>query len=243
MSEKDWFASWFDTSYYHILYDHRNEDEAILFIQKLIEHLKLQSGSHVLDLACGKGRHARTLHTFGLNVLGTDLSPQSIEFAEQFATDGLQFQVQDMRETLPNVCFDAIFNLFTSFGYFDVIEDNRKVIASVHEMLAKQGVFVIDFLNPTLVKNTLVPEEVIEKQGITFHIHRKIEAGFVVKHIDFVDQGKTFHFEEKVQLFGLKDFQQMLEGLFTIQAVFGDYHLNPYHENESKRLLLIAEKI
>lgn len=83
----------------------------------------------------------------------------------------------------------------------------------------------------------------IEKQGITFHIHRKIEAGFVVKHIDFVDEGKTFHYEEKVQLFGLKDFEQMMKGLFTIQAVYGDYLLNPFNKNQSKRLVLIAEKI
>jgi len=243
MSEKDWFASWFDTSYYHILYDHRNEEEAVLFIQKLIEALQIQPGAKALDLACGKGRHAITLHTFGLEVLGVDLSEKSILDAKSHAKKGLEFGVHDMRFPIPNYTCDYVFNLFTSFGYFDVIDDNRKVMASAHEMLAKQGVFVIDFLNPILVKNTLIPEEVIEKQGITFHTHRKIEAGFVVKHIDFVDEGKTFHYEEKVQLFGLKDFEQMMKGLFTIQAVYGDYLLNPFNENESKRLVLIAEKI
>lgn len=77
MSEKDWFASWFDTSYYHILYDHRNEEEAVFFIQKLIEALQIQPGAKALDLACGKGRHAITLHTFGLEVLGVDLSEKA----------------------------------------------------------------------------------------------------------------------------------------------------------------------
>ena len=65
MEQKEWFASWFDTSYYHQLYNNRNEDEAKLFISNLLDFLKLDKKAKLLDLACGKGRHAKTLNEFG----------------------------------------------------------------------------------------------------------------------------------------------------------------------------------
>ena len=65
-------------------------------------------------------------------MLGTDLSPESIAFANESAVDGLQFKVQDMRQPLPNVSFDAVFNLFTSFGYFDSTVENQRVIDAVN---------------------------------------------------------------------------------------------------------------
>ena len=157
MTETPWFASWFDTSYYHQLYNHRSEEEAQAFIERLADFLALEPKSKVLDLACGKGRHARTLHALGLNVLGTDLSPQSIAFANESTVDGLRFQVHDMREPLHNESFDAVFNLFTSFGYFDSTAENQRVIDAVACMLKPNGFLIIDFLNAHRVIDTLVP--------------------------------------------------------------------------------------
>ena len=42
---------------------------------------------------------------------------------------------------------NAVFNLFTSFGYFDDDEDDRKVFSSVKNVLQNDGIFVLDFLN------------------------------------------------------------------------------------------------
>jgi len=65
MQEKEWFAEWFDTPYYHVLYKDRNDDEAAMFIENLISFLELPVNSSILDLACGKGRHSVTLNKFG----------------------------------------------------------------------------------------------------------------------------------------------------------------------------------
>ena len=54
----DWFKNWFDSKYYHILYKNRDEQEAVFFLNKIINHIKLKKGK-VLDVACGKGRHAK----------------------------------------------------------------------------------------------------------------------------------------------------------------------------------------
>jgi len=76
--QKEWFEDWFDTNYYHVLYQNRNEEEARRFIHNLIDHLGIPKGVKVLDLACGKGRHSITLNDLGYDVLGEDLSPNSI---------------------------------------------------------------------------------------------------------------------------------------------------------------------
>ncbi len=242
MEQKEWFASWFDTPYYHLLYKNRSEDEAKAFIERLVDFLRLQPQTSVLDLACGKGRHARTLHALGLQVLGTDLSSQSINFAQNSASEGLRFQVHDMRETLPNERFGAVFNLFTSFGYFDETSDNQRVIDAIAEMLLPNGILVIDFLNAQRVRDTLVASEVVQRGTITFEIQREISHGKVVKQIGFTDQGQRFQYQEQVQLLGLDDFKELLQEQFDVRYTFGDYALNAYEYSRSPRLILIASK-
>ena len=242
MEQKEWFASWFDTPYYHLLYQNRSEDEAKAFIERLVDFLRLQPQTSVLDLACGKGRHARTLHALGLQVLGTDLSAQSINFAQNSASEGLRFQVHDMRETLPNERFGAVFNLFTSFGYFDDTSDNQRVIDAIAEMLLPNGILVIDFLNAQRVRDTLVASEVAQRGTITFEIQREISHGKVVKQIAFTDQGQRFQYQEQVQLLELADFKKLLKEQFQILHTFGDYALNAFEPSSSPRLILIASR-
>ncbi len=108
--EKEWFEHWFDTPFYHILYDYRNDDEARHFMTNLVDHLKLAKNDKILDLPCGKGRHAIFLHEKGFNTTGADLSENSIQYAKQFEKAGLNFDIHDMRNPLKG-SYDAIFNL------------------------------------------------------------------------------------------------------------------------------------
>ncbi len=89
----------------------------------------------------------------------------------------MTFEVHDMRNELyPNVSSEkvnAVFNLFTSFGYFDDDEDDRKVFSSVKNVLQNDGIFVLDFLNEKFVKNTLVDETTVTKDGIDFLIKKE----------------------------------------------------------------------
>ena len=94
-----------------------------------MHYLNLPQDAQILDLACGKGRHSIYLNSLGFEVTGVDISANSIKIANESANDKLHFHVHDMRENLPNK-YDAIFNLFTSFGYFDNEEDNIKTLKS-----------------------------------------------------------------------------------------------------------------
>jgi SAM-dependent methyltransferase len=243
MSSEDWFATWFETDYYHTLYKYRDKAEAEHFIQHLLEALEAPPGSNVLDLACGKGRHSITLNELGMNVLGADLSANSISQANESAKVGLEFLVHDMREVIEGRKFDYVFNLFTSFGYFDEKVENQKVIDAIAAMLNPNGQLVIDFLNAHKVIRELIPNEVKSIDGIDFHITREYNGSHILKHIRFEDDGKLFHFTERVQALKLEDFEQFLKkARFEIIRTFGDFDLRPYEEQTSSRLIIIAKR-
>ena len=237
-----WFASWFDSSYYHLLYQHRDVAEAEFFISNLTKKLALPQGARILDLACGKGRHSIYLNKLGYNVVGADLSPESIAAASASANHSLRFVVHDMRKPIGMGDFDAVFNLFTSFGYFETEEEHLETLASAKTMIeAHNGYLVIDFMNAYKTIQQLVLEETKTVGGIDFRLRRYVENGYIVKEIKFQDQGKSYQFAERVRAFLLADFQEMFEkaGL-RLEAHFGNFSLNNFDRKTSDRLILIA---
>jgi SAM-dependent methyltransferase len=243
MDTKEWFASWFDTTFYHLLYRERDDNEARKFILNLLDHLQLPKDSHVLDLACGKGRHSLTLNESGMNVLGVDLSEQSICHAKQFENDTLHFQVQDMREPFGEETFDCVFNLFTSFGYFEEEIENQKVLNGISSMMTESGVFVFDYLNARTAIKNLVSHEEKEIENVHFEINRSFDGKFIRKGIDVTYFGEKYHFEEKVRGFSYEEIEKMLikAKLHPIER-FGNFALNPFDVNQSSRLIVICKK-
>ncbi|CAI8173914.1 MAG: Glycine/sarcosine N-methyltransferase [Polaribacter sp. SA4-10] len=241
METKDWFTDWFNTPYYHILYNNRNDSDAQLFIKNITSFLKLKDGSHIADLPCGKGRHSIYLNSLGYKVTGGDLSENSINYAKEFENDSLKFEIWDMRDSLENT-YDAIFNLFTSFGYFDDDKEDIKILNSIKSGLNKDGVFVFDFLNANKVKVNLVEVETKVIENITFNIKREIKDGFILKHISFSANDKDHFYTERVKYLDLPKMISYFKKVgFMLVEVFGDYNLSTFDENTSDRLILIAK--
>lgn len=236
---KKWYASWFDTPYYHILYKDRDYEEAQHFMDALTQYLNLPDDSKILDLACGKGRHSIYLNQLGFEVTGADLSENSIAKAAHFANEKLHFKVHDMRLSFDEK-FDAIFNLFTSFGYFEDDEDNLKTLKAIRDSLSEYGFAVIDFMNVDFVLENLVPSEIKTVEGIDFHINRYEKENHIFKEIRFNADGEDFFFTERVQALRLVDFEKMMEeaGIYLLD-VFGDYKLRKFYKNQSERLIMI----
>lgn len=245
--EKEWFGEWFDSPYYHILYKNRDHHEAQFFIDNLINHLRITSRHKILDLACGKGRHAIYLHKLGYNVTGIDLSPQSIQFANRFTRrfgdEKLNFFVHDMREVFAVEEFDQIFNIFTSFGYFEKAGENKKAIRAAAAALKPGGIFVLDFFNTKKVLENLVPYEKKTVEGIDFLIEKKLEDGFISKSISFSEKGEKYCFKEKVKSITEKDFLKYFDAAkLKVIDFFGDYHLNDFDPKSSERMIFITQK-
>jgi SAM-dependent methyltransferase len=238
-NSENWFSTWFDTPYYHILYKNRNDKEAQGFMDNITEYLNIPGNGTILDLACGKGRHSIYLNKLGYQVTGVDLSENSIATANQSSNDTLEFKTHDMREPM-NETYDAVFNLFTSFGYFDTHEDNIKTLKTIKESINEYGFGVIDFFNADYIIENLVAEETKEIDGITFNIKRTVENNKIIKEIRFSDNGETYFFTEKVAAFTLTDFEAMMEeaGIYLLE-IFGDYKLRKFYKTQSERLIMI----
>ena len=238
-----WFSNWFDSPYYHILYKNRDEKEAKLFIDKLIEKLKLKKGSKLIDIACGKGRHANYFNKKGMDVVGVDLSRNSIASAKKFENSSLMFDVHDMRDIYQENNFDVVTNLFTSFGYFEKNEDDQKAINAMARNLKNKGLLIIDFMNVNKVVANLVSNEQKMIDGVSFDISKKAEEGRIIKDIVITEGAIKQHFQEKVKTISLVNFTELItkSGLKIID-IFGNYKLEEFNALTSDRLILICNK-
>lgn len=243
MNKAEWYVDWFNSPYYHLLYNHRNDEEANLFTARLCDYLSLQPPAQLWDIACGKGRHAIALNKRGFNVTGTDLSKNSICEAKEACNDMLHFFEHDMRHPFKINAFDAAFNLFTSIGYFENEDDNYKVFKHVADSLKPKGLFIIDFLNSTKVATSIKSSYQEIRGNITFDISKQIKNNTIYKRIEFSSEGRKYYFEESVRLFTKEDFLKFSESTdLKLGEVFGDYLLHPFVEETSDRLILIFKK-
>ena len=238
----EWYKTWFDSEYYHLLYKDRDHTEAENFIQKIYQYLTPAPHALMLDLACGKGRHSIHLQKMGAIVEGCDYSENSIQHAKQFENNDLCFYTHDMRNPLPKK-YDYIFNLFTSFGYFDTLKEHQQTLNHIYTGLNDNGTFVFDFMNIPFILDQLISHETVTKGPVEFNIIRKEINGTLQKHISFKDNGQHYTFTEEVAAFRPDEIMAMMKKAgFAIQDTFGDYALSSYHSTHSKRFILIATK-
>lgn len=239
----DWFESWFDTSFYHVLYKNRDFKEARLFMANLVAFLGLKQYDRILDMACGRGRHSLFLNSLGFDVVGLDLSQNSIEHANEFSNETLRFVQRDMRTPL-NLKYDAIFNLFTSFGYFENDDEDIQVLRNIKNgLIGDNSVAVIDFLNVEKAVRNLVKTEVVLRDNITFNISKSFEKGFIIKKIEVITKEKTFEYFERIKYLDLNKINQYLSKVgLKLKHTFGDYDLQEFDHENSNRLILIISK-
>jgi len=247
-SDANWFATWFNTPAYHALYGARDEAEATRFIRALTDRVLDENCHHVLDLGCGAGRHVAVFAEQGMQAVGIDLSPNSIEAARSLygECDRLRFIQGDMRALAEHVesnAFDAVASLFTSIGYFERDAELTTTIDGVVETLRANGLFVLDFLNPAQVVQGLVEHEVKEAGGYTFTIHRRVANGWIEKSIQYEDASGLQHHVERVRALTPNDWRERLHAAgLMVESHYGDYALNPWQE-QAPRSILVARKI
>lgn len=242
---KLWYENWFNSKYYHILYQDRNHQEAEAFIDTLFAYLNLPKKAQVVDMACGKGRHAKKIADLGYETIGLDLSEESIHDAMRFEKSNLHFFIHDMLKSPVNHFqnADIVLNLFTSFGYFKTLDKHLSVVKNFSDCIKSEGLFLFDFMNATKVVNELVAEEIKTLDGIDFKITKEFKNHIIYKTISFEDKGLNHEHTEEVFALDFNDFQTIFNACgFTIEKSFGDYQLNEFDKDNSSRLIILAKK-
>ena len=108
----------------------------------IVQAMALHPGARVLDLCCGQGRHLIDLVRRGFDVVGVDYSEYMLDKCrEAAAREGIEPQLMrvDMRGIAFNAEFDAVINVFTSFGYLESDEEDQRVLYAVARALKPGG--------------------------------------------------------------------------------------------------------
>ena len=245
---KDWWKDYFDEIYLRI-YPHSSRKELTLQQVDLIERaLNLEKGTRILDLACGFGRHSIELAKRGYNVTGLDYSSFLIELAREKVENekvNVEFIQADMRTMDFHEEFDAVINMFTSWGYFSD-EENFDILKRVCRALKRGGRFLLDFFNPLMLFKHMVEKSwystgdiyVLEDVSLD-----PIKMRITNKRIVIEKGGVIDRREHSVRIYTNQEITWLLKqaGLQYV-TTYGDFDGNEYNE-KSRRMIILAQKL
>jgi SAM-dependent methyltransferase len=222
-------------------------NEAPAQIEQALILLDVRSGAKVLDLCCGPGRHTLELARRGLQVTGVDRTAAYLEEARRRAEiEGLKTELvqEDMRSFCRPDAFDGAINLFTSFGYFENAEDNRRVLTNVYRSLRDNGAFVIDMAGKEVVAAGFQERDWREVDGTVLLEERKISADSsrMDNRWTVLDGPSRKEFHVTHRLYSADEITSLLtECGFAPVDVYGDFSGAAYDQN-ADRLVVVAHK-
>ena len=248
-STKPWYIDFFSEDYLEI-YEHTFSAERtnleVSFIESILE---LPQKSMILDLCCGQGRHAVALAKHGFNVTGQDLSSDYLRQVEEHAkTENVHLNLinEDMRAIPFNGVFDAVINIFSSFGYLESHEQDLSVLKAIRTSLKPGGLLLMDLINREWVIRNYDETEWRETLDGNVHLeHRNLDLITSRNHIDFTiiypDGTRKVTVGHHIRLYSLTEMIELfrLTGL-TIKSYFGSFKGDPY-SIDSKRMILLVE--
>jgi len=215
----------------------------------VIDKLALEPGARVLDLCCGQGRHLIDLARRGYDVVGLDLSEYMLEGCRTAAAaEGITPVLvhADMREIGFTAEFDAVINMFTSFGYLENEDEDRKVINTASLALKGGGSLLIDLMNRDWLMGVFKPTEwqantrgdLILSERDFDSITGRINCRELAIHPD----GRRSERSHSLRLYTFNELDKMLqEAGLRVQSTYGDFDSGPFHFR-SRRMIVIARK-
>lgn len=204
--------------------------------------------ARVLDLGCGPGRHAVALAEHGLAVTGVDLSQHLLDLARERAEKRgveVDWQRADMRQFSAPEQYDLILNLWSSFGYFEDLADDRKVLDRCLENLVPGGVLILDVVGKEYVLQHMEPVHLTEFDDGRLLIERPTLEGEMTRYENewlLIDGERVHRTQWGHNLYSGAEMRRLLaDAGFTGIDLYGDWNGAPY-DMEAERLIAVARK-
>jgi SAM-dependent methyltransferase len=212
--------------------------------------LGLRKGEAVLDLCCGQGRHAVELARRGYDVCGLDLSAEYLRLTEASAAEaGVQVETieADMRGIPFEARFDAVINMYSSFGYLETEDEDAKVLDAIARCLKPGGRALLDLLNREWVVHNNGPADWHDGPDGTLYLEQRVldlaasrnHATFTAVAPDGTRRDLGGH---HIRLYTLRE---IIGALTTAglqhETVLGGYEGEEYSPN-TRRMIVIARK-
>ncbi len=244
-------------NWYEQTFEEIGEDFEIIFagqmprtgaqVEFAIQALRLAPGAHVLDIACGVGRHSIELARRGYQVTGLDLSQTLLNTAAARARRAgveVNWVRADMREIPFTQEFDAAFNIFSSWGYLESEAEDEKVLAAVARALKPGGAFLLETAHRDWLIHHFQPHTWHEGIGVVVLEEQMLDllTGRLHSiHTAIYDDGRQRRWQLNTRLYTASELRRMLETAgFAVSQSFGGYDGAPL-TLESSRLILVAE--
>lgn len=245
-----WYKTFYTEAFIPVV-GYPSPEETQWQVNFIAKALGLRVGARVLDLCCGLGRHSKGLaETHGLYVTGVDLSKEYLELArKRFGHDNVEYVEGDMREIGMAGKYDAVINMFTSFGFFDSVNENQKVLNSVAKALKPGGLFLLDVEN----KFYFVAESVLRNRKFTVetdpgewieceHAYDVMEEREKMDAQMYREGNLVFKTGYDIRLYSIPELTEMLaEAGLKIEKVWGDYDMSKC-DATSRRVIVLAKK-
>ena len=242
----DFFRSDYLNVYGHMFTEERAEKESA-FVASVLD---LKPGSSVLDLCCGQGRHSVNLAKRGFKVTGLDLNPDYVELAQQAARARnvtIETVAADMRNIPFENKFDAIVNMYSSFGYLESEAEDLKVLESAAKALKRGGSLLLDMLNREWAIDNYIQNDWHTGEDGTLYVERRdLDLAASRMHVHFIvvdsNGGRRESVGHNIRLYTLTEMTRLLDRVgLRLSKVFGGFDSEPYAIS-TRRMIIIAGK-
>ena len=229
------------------MFDEQRWEAAPGEIDQVLALLGIRSGTTVLDMGCGPGRHSLELARRGYNVTGVDRTERFLTKAKKLASsEGLtaEFILGDMRRFCRESSYDVVISLFTSFGYFKEQSDNIQVLKNVYDSLKPGGKLILDVIGKEVLARVFQARDWIEKDGVFYLQQRRVSKNWswMENRWILVRQNQQVEYEVSHWIYSATELSELLSkcGFKTIE-VYGNLDGAPY-DHKAERLVLVSQK-
>lgn len=246
----EWFENEnFWLNYGPIMFDEQRWAEATAVAEQICTLANLPVGSTILDAGCGPGRISIELALCGLEVTGLDLiQPYLDTAAESAADEGVQlnFIQADLREFYTKKPFDAVVNLYTSFGYCDKPDDDVLILRRIADSIKEGGCFIMECLSREIAVRDFTEGEWFERAGKTVLTKFAVEGAWegLFSHWILIDNKTGERIEHKFvqRLYSAVDLRRiLLKNGFSSCEIYGDFDKSLYNE-KARTMVLLCKK-
>jgi SAM-dependent methyltransferase len=226
-------------------------------------------GGPVLELACGTGRVLIPIVRAGIEVTGLDFSSSMLSICRQKlarapaeARSKARLVRADMRRFHLRRWYRQAFIPYYSFQLLLTVKDQLACLKSVGWHLVSGGRLVLDLFNPNVPRMMERQNRVFGNVGPRFKladgriVTRRVRFSAVDTHRQLVEiesvsyvkhpGGHRERLAYPIRLRFLYRFEAehlLARAGFRLEKVYGDYDWSPYRGQESKNLILVAEKM
>ena len=230
-----------------LLFNSERMQTAVQEVEQIVSLLKLQPGMRICDLCCGSGRHSLELTRRGYCVTGVDRTSLYIEQSKKKANEqglNIRFVQDDMRSFCKPNAFDAVINIFTSFGYFEEATDDKLVLQNIYKSLKEDGRFLIDVIGKEVLARIFQERRWYEEDGVIVLEESKLSEDWslIENRWIIISDDRQDEFRFSLRLYSASQLSELLKSCgFGKVEIYGDLSGSPYDQT-AKRLIVVAHK-